>query len=129
MHRAIGPLVHGILDFATVIILLVGPSVVGFGGKQALFCYVLAVVHLLLTVVTRFPFGLFKVVGLPIHGAIELIVGVLLVILPWIADFARGVLSRNFFVCIGLLILAIWAMTDYRNIRGVKPAIPPSTGP
>jgi hypothetical protein len=103
-----------------VIVLVIGPSVAGFRGRQSIFCYLLAVVHLLLTLVTRFPLGAVKVVGFPIHGSIELLVGLLLITLPWIANFSRGVLSRNFFVCIGLLVLVIWALTDYRGRRAIS---------
>lgn len=117
MHRSIGALVHGALDYLTVVILIIGPSVAGFRGHQSSLCYALAAIHLLLTLVTRFPLGLIKVVGLPVHGAIELIVGVLLVVLPWISNFSAGVKSRNFFVALGMLILVIFAMTDYRGKR------------
>ena len=118
MHRAIRPMLHGVIDYLMVIILAIGPGVAGFHGKQQLFCYLLAAVHFVLTVVTRFPLGAVKIVAFTLHGAIELIVGVLLVILPWLASFSAGVLSRNFFVGIGLLILIVWAMTDYRDLRG-----------
>ena len=101
-----------------VIVLVIGPSVVGFRGQQAFFCYLLAVVHLVLTLLTRFPLGAFKIVRFPIHGSIEVIAGLLIMMLPWVAGFSRGVLSRNFFLGIGLLILVIWALTDYRGIRG-----------
>jgi hypothetical protein len=118
MHRAIGPMFHGAIDYLMVLILAAGPGIAGFHGKAQYFCYALAVVHFLLTVVTRFPLGAAKVVAFTMHGAIELLVGVLLVILPWLANFSAGVLSRNFFVGIGLLILIVWAMTDYRGLRG-----------
>ncbi len=117
MHRSIGALFHGMIDYLTVIILAVGPSVAGFRGHQALLCYALAVVHLLLTLVTRFPLGPMKLVSFAAHGAIELIVGLLLVVLPWISNFSAGVLSRNFFVAIGIIILIVFAMTDYRGLR------------
>jgi hypothetical protein len=124
MHRAISPLFHGIIDYLLVIILAIGPGVAGFHGKQQLFCYVLAAVHFLLTVVTRFPLGAAKIVALTTHGAIELLVAILLIVLPWMASFSAGVNSRNFFVCIGVLILIVWAMTDYRNVRD-RPAVKP----
>ncbi|MCU1347237.1 MAG: hypothetical protein JWO56_267 [Acidobacteria bacterium] len=124
MHRAISPLFHGIIDYLLVIILAIGPGVAGFHGKQQLFCYVLAAVHFLLTVVTRFPLGAAKIVALTTHGAIELLVAILLIVLPWMASFSAGVNSRNFFVCIGVLILIVWAMTDYRNVRD-RPALEP----
>ncbi len=126
MHRAIGAIVHGVLDYLLVVILIFGQSLAGFTERQAKLCWLLAAIHFVLTILTRFPLGIKKIVGLPIHGAIEAIVGVLLIILPWLHEFSRGVLSRNFFVGIGVLVLAIWGMTDYRGIRGraAGPAAP-----
>ena len=118
MHRSIGSWSHGIIDYATVVLLLVGPRVVGFTGKQATFCYILGAVHLVLTLLTRFPLGVMKVIGFPLHGAVEFLAAIVVLALPWIAAFARGVLSRNFFVSIGLLIFFVWLLTDYRGLRG-----------
>ena len=50
LHRSIGPAIHGVIDYAMVIILVIGPSVSGFTGRQATFCYLLATVHLVLFV-------------------------------------------------------------------------------
>ena len=122
MHRILRPLPHGIIDYAMVLYLAAGPSVVGFRGKQAMICWALAVVHLLLTVLTRFPAGIVKIVRFPLHGAIELVVGLLLIILPWLANFSKGLLSRNFFVATGALILVIWFLTAYRAPRAVPVA-------
>ena len=122
MHRSIKPLAHGIIDYLMVLYLAAGPSVVGFRGKQALICWALAAVHLLLTAVTRFPPGIVKAVRFPLHGAIEFVVGLLLIVLPWLANFSKGLLSRNFFVATGVLILVIWFLTDYRGPRAVPAA-------
>jgi hypothetical protein len=118
--RVIGIWSHGVIDYLMVIILAIAPSVAGFTGRQATICYVLAVLHFLLTFVTRFPFGVLKVLSFTLHGSVELLVGVLVIILPWLAGFSAGVNSRNFFVAIGVLILIIWALTDYRNIRHLQ---------
>jgi hypothetical protein len=119
LMRSIGPHVHGIIDYCSVIILAIAPSVTGFSGKQAFICYALAVVHLALTILTRFPLGIVKVIGFPIHGAIEFVVSILLILMPWLANFSRGVLSTRFFVYFGVLLFVIWFLTDYRNVRGV----------
>ncbi|MGZ7042855.1 MAG: hypothetical protein ACXVH7_13770 [Thermoanaerobaculia bacterium] len=118
MHRWIGAVPHGVIDYLMVIILAVGPGVAGFQGRQAALCYMLAAIHFGLTILTRFPLGILKHVGFPVHGAIEFIIGLLMIVLPWVASFARGVLSRNFFMAIGALILLIWFLTDYRGLRG-----------
>jgi len=127
MHRSIGSVVHGVIDYLLVLILAIGPGVSGFRGKQAMFCYGLAVIHFLLTVFTRFPLGVSKHVRFPVHGALEFIIGALMVVGPWLIGFSRGVLSRNFFMAIGALILLIWFLTDYRGLRsaGREPAKEP----
>ena len=120
MHRSLSAFTHGVIDYLMVILLAIGPGVAGFHGRQAAICYVLAVVHFALTILTRFPLGVLKHVGFPMHGAIEFIVGIFMIVLPWIASFARGVLSRNFFMAIGALILLIWFLTDYRGLRAPR---------
>lgn len=122
MHRSVSPLVHGIIDYAMVLYLAAGPSMVGFHGKQVWICWALAVVHLLLTAATRFPPGIVKAVRFPLHGAIEFLVGLLLMVLPWLANFSKGLLSRNFFVATGALILVIWFLTDYRGVVSLSRA-------
>lgn len=117
LHRSIGARSHGIIDYLMVIVLTIGPTVAGFAGRQATLAYVLAVTLLLLAVLTRFPLGVVKVVSFPTHGAIELLIGLLLLILPWLANFARGIHSRNFYVTIALLLLLIWFLTDFRGVR------------
>jgi len=115
MLRSLGPVSHGIIDYLMVIILAVGPGVAGFSGKQAIFCYVFAALLFFLTVLTRFPLGAKKIIGFPMHGVIEVMLAVLMIVLPWIANFSRGVLSRNYFIAVGVLIGGIAALTDYRR--------------
>src|SRR3954451_10736756 len=116
MLRSIGAVSHGIIDYLMVIILAIGPGVAGFSGKQAGFCYILAAVHFFMTVLTRFPLGAVKIIGFPLHGAIEALVAILLIVLPWMANFFRGVHSRNFFIAIGVLIGVIALLTNYRGV-------------
>jgi hypothetical protein len=117
MTRSIGAVSHGILDYAFAIILAIAPSVVGFAGRQARWCYIFAVILFVLAVLTQT-----KIVSLTLHGVVELLLAVLLVLLPWIGNFSAGVLSRNFYVAIGLLLLGLWALTDFRGRRGAPSA-------
>jgi len=114
MHRSIGAVSHGILDYALAILLAIAPSVVHFGGsRQARWCYYFAGILFVLAILTQT-----KLVRLAIHGAVELVLACLLVVLPWVAGFERGVLSRNFYVAIGVLLIGLWALTDFRGRRG-----------
>jgi hypothetical protein len=105
------------IDYMLVLILVIGPGVAGFRGRQAVLCYTLAAILFALTFLTRFPLGVLRHVGFSMHGAIEVVVGVLMIVSPWLMNFSRGVLSRNFFIAVGLLILLIWFLTDYRGLR------------
>jgi len=117
LHRSIGAAIHGIIDYLMVIILAIGPGVAGFTGKQRWFCYLFAFLLLALTACTRFPLGIMKIVRFPLHGLIETLLAILMIVLPWIANFSNGVLSRNYFVAIGLLLAVISALTDFRGLR------------
>src|SRR5688572_15565873 len=94
-HRLMGEVAHGVADYVVVIILAIGPSVAGFVGLQATLAYVLAATLLGLALLTRSPLGLIKLLSFKTHGAIELLLGLLLLILPWLANFARGIHWRN----------------------------------
>lgn len=104
---------HGFLDYVSVIAFAIAPTLFGFGGWPAVICYLLAAVHLLLTLVTSFPLGMWDAVAFRAHGAIELVVSLLLVALPWIAGFTEAG-AQWFFVGIGVVLFAVWLLTDYR---------------
>jgi hypothetical protein len=132
IHRSIGAVSHGILDYALAILLLAAPSVVGFAGVQAKWAYIFGGVLLVMAIVTRYPLGIIKIVGLGIHGFVELLLAICLIAAPWYGNFARGVLSRNFYVMLGLLMLVLWFITDFRGVRDRVAAVrsdDPADGP
>jgi hypothetical protein len=111
--RVLRPTIHGILDYAVVVAFALAPTLLGLSGLPATISYLLAVVHMLLTLVTAFPLGVVKLVPLPLHGAIELVVSIVLVALPWILRFSQVTIARDFYVGAGALIFVVWWITDY----------------
>jgi hypothetical protein len=107
--------IHGILDFVTVILLFVGPLLFSLGGSPLAIAWGLAVVHLLMTLMTRFPAGVWKVIPFVVHGIVELVVGIFLLILPTIAGYSPGSPARRFYMLMGAMILIVWALTAYRT--------------
>jgi hypothetical protein len=71
---------HAVLDYLTVVIFALAPTVIGLPGVSAMISYVLAIVHLSMTLVTDMPFSLVKIVPIKLHALVELIVGLVLVI-------------------------------------------------
>lgn len=107
---------HGYLDVATVVVFLLAPFVFGLGGYVAAVSWALAAAHLLLTLLTRFPLGVVKVIPFPMHGLVEVAVGLVLVLLmPRLLGAGPGSPARTFFVGAGIVILAVWALTRYRE--------------
>ena len=110
--RLIGKWSHVVIDVVMIILLIAGPGYAGFSGRQADLAWVLAGVMFLL-----FALTLIKMIRFATHGAIELVVVLLILIFPWIAGFARGVHSRNFYLFVGVVMLVFWIMTDFRERR------------
>ena len=111
--RILSPRAHGYVDYLVVAWFLAGPNVFEFGGLAATIAYVLAGVHLLLTITTAFPLGLVKLVPFPLHGLIEVGVAILLFALPWVAGFSGDEIAKNFYVGAGAAVLVAFLITDY----------------
>ena len=125
MTKPVSARVHGVLDYATVAAFLNAPMVFGFHGTPAAIAYWLAGIHLLMTGCTDFPLGFFKWIPFKIHGVIELLAGIFILIAPWIFGFAQDVAARNFFLAVAIIVLVVVALTDYWQ-RVVRPPQDPS---
>lgn len=106
--------VHGYLDFVVVALFLAAPSMFGFGGRPQIACYVVAAVHLALSLVTAYPFGLLKLVPFPAHGVVELLVIPSLAALPWVLGFSEVLAARNFFLASAGLVAVVVVLTNYK---------------
>jgi hypothetical protein len=105
--------IHGILDYVTVVAFLSIPSLFALSGTPAYLSYILASVHLLMTLLTDFQFGILKIIPMRLHKLVEAIVGPALIALPWILGFSGDVTARYVFIGAGVVILAVGTMTDY----------------
>lgn len=104
---------HGFVDFLVVGLFAAAPMLLGFQGMTAHLCYGLAGVHLLVTLLTDFPFGIAKVLSFRLHGWIELMVAPTLIALPWIFGFGNDRNAMLFFSAFGAVVFLAWVITDY----------------
>ncbi|RNJ49199.1 hypothetical protein [Methylocystis hirsuta] len=104
---------HGYLDYLTVLIFLAAPSVLGFGGVAAKLAWLLAGVHLAMTLVTKFPLGVFRRLAFTLHGWVERIVGPALIAVAFLPDIFSVKPAFAFFAGMGLVIIAVGWLTDY----------------
>jgi hypothetical protein len=111
---------HGYLDYFTVILFAAAPTVLGLTGIPAMLAYALAVIHLVMTLVTDFPLGIIKLISFTIHGWVERVVGPVLIIVPFVLGFSTNVVARNFYMAIGVVIVLVGLITDYKGVETAK---------
>jgi hypothetical protein len=111
---------HGILDYGVVVIFALAPGLLGIAGLAALLCYALAVIHLLMTALTDMPLGIVKVLPIRLHGTIELIVGLALIVVAW--TIPALVSGQLFFTLMGAIIFFVWVSSNYGDAMVGKPA-------
>ncbi len=109
---------HGYLDYLTVLVFLLAPVILGFGGVAAVLSYLLAAFYLVLSLLTAYPLGVRKLIPFRTHRLIDLIAAPLLVLLPWIFGFAALVAARNFYVALGVITFVVWLITDFQGRLG-----------
>jgi hypothetical protein len=106
--------IHGILDYATVIAFASAPTLVGFSGAPAMLAYLLAGVHLAMTVLTDMPLGLVKIIPMRLHALVEMLVGPTLIAVALSAP-SLVMEAQGFFVASGIAICAVWLLSDYAS--------------
>ncbi|MFD2144584.1 hypothetical protein [Mucilaginibacter antarcticus] len=116
--KILTPKNHGIIDYLVVLFLLASPMLFGMSHTIALFTYGLGLVHLALTLLTDFSVGVVKLIPLPIHGFIELAVGIILIALAYTL-FKDDELGKLFYTGFGTAVLAVFLITDYNKSAGV----------
>jgi hypothetical protein len=115
--KVVSPRTHGYFDFLTVVIFLLAPTLLGLSELPAMLAYALAGVHLIVTLASDFPFGVIKFIPFTIHGWIEHLVGPSLIALPFIFGFADEEAARNFYVAMGLVVIGLGLLTDYKGVE------------
>lgn len=113
--RFLNARIHGILDVVTILLLALGPFLFGLGGSVALIAWTLAILHLLLTLATRYPMGVWKTVPFFVHGIVELIVSAVLVLVPVVGGYGPGSPGRRFYTIMAAFVFVVWALTAYRD--------------
>ena len=113
----ISALVHGVIDYVTVLFLLMAPVWFGMQSKASVFTYVLAAVHLLLTLFTDFIGGVFKIVPFRIHGLIEIAVSLMLICVAILFRTSGDHAAFYFYLVFSIVLFAVWALSDYRPRR------------
>jgi hypothetical protein len=110
--KVISPRSHAPIDYLTVVLVALAPTIFNLDGTPETLSYVLAMAYLGVSLLTRYPGGVMPMIPFPVHGMIELVTGIALIILPFVAGWQGN--ARIFFVALGLFSTVVWALTDWR---------------
>ena len=106
---------HGFIDFGVVLFLLFSPTIFSLPHLTSQFTYALAIIHLLLTIFTKFEVGIIKIIPFRVHGTIELIVSIALIAVAFYLQNSEGDVARNFYLSFAVAVFLTWALTDYKT--------------
>lgn len=101
---------HLYFDYLSVAIFALMPVVLGLSGNAAILSYVLAAVHLAVTILT-----LKNVITPKIHQWIEFAVGPVLLVSPYVLNFADHSTPRVSFMILGAVLLIVAINTKYQH--------------
>jgi hypothetical protein len=110
--KVISPKLHAILDYLTVILLIASPQIFFLSDVAKTIAYLLAGLHLLITICTNFSGGLFKVIPFKVHGLIEFFVALGLAIAAF-TYFKHNKVDQNFLSSLGIVIMVVFLLTNY----------------
>src|SRR3954468_9257459 len=96
------PRVHGVLDYPLAALLIAGPLVLDFDYKAAT---VIALAFgggaAVLAVATNWPTGIFKIIPPILHGYVDVLVTLALIVLPFAVGFSSHTPALVFYVVVG----------------------------
>lgn len=115
MKKPISPMMHGVMDYATVAATAAVPRLMNFPARATRAADALAGGYGVLSSLTDYPLGAKRVVPFRGHGIAEAAVGVAIPMLPWALGFAGNRGARNFFLGLTAVTFVVAALTDWSD--------------
>ncbi len=108
--------VHGVVEYAAAALLIVAPFVLGFeSGAATALSIVVGVVILAIAAATDGPTSLVNQIPLSAHVALDYVLVVVLIALPFLAGFSGETAPTALFIVLGVAHLLITIGTRFRS--------------
>lgn len=107
-------LLHGLVDYAVGVLLVLGPFLVAFdsGGATAV-AILIGLAALAMAVLTDAPFGVLRRMPLAAHLVLDYVLAILLIVLPFLASFTEDRRAFALFVILGVGHLIVSTLTRF----------------
>ena len=106
---------HAIADYAVgALLVIVGLAVTGSAGAKAT-GIVVGLTVLAVSMLTKYPLGVAKVLPFPVHSAGDYLAAFLLIVAPFALHFHSGDSGLTaFYIVMGIAVLAVSLVTNYQ---------------
>lgn len=122
LARLVPWLVHTAIEYAAAALFVLAPFLFGFDSTTAkVTSIVVGVVVLLVALLTRGPLGVSKSLPVSVHGTLDYVLAVALVLAPFVGGFADDTAAVTFFVLLGVVHASLTLLTRF-PLRQGEPA-------
>ena len=118
---------HAIADYAVAAALILVPIVAGGSGKAVAAGIVVGAVVAVVSMLTRYPLGVVKVLPFTIHSAGDYLAAAPLVLSPFALSFNNSDTGLSaFYIAGGIAVLAVSLITNYQYSpkRAIRQQVP-----
>jgi hypothetical protein len=106
---------HAIADYAVGALLIIVALAVGGSAGAVATGVVVGAVVLLVSMLTKYPLGIAKVLPFTVHSAGDYLAAVLLIVAPFVLNFNGSDTGLTvFYIVAGLAVLAVSLITNYQ---------------
>ncbi|MFD0766730.1 hypothetical protein ACFQZI_17855 [Mucilaginibacter lutimaris] len=116
--KLISPKLHGLIDYVLIIFLFASPVLFAMPKDVATYTYAIATGQLILTVITDYSYGMFRMVSLRLHQVIDVIISIGIIVAAFTL-FEYDERSKPYYAGLGIFWLIITVFTDYSKKRDV----------
>lgn len=123
-YQVISTRMHGVEDYALVVLLLAAPYIFGFANKTtAQFVpQIIGIMILGVSLMTRYELGFLGIIPMPMHLLLDAGAALVLATSPWLFRFSGSVYLPHLILGLGELIVVALSQTQPRQVPSVKPA-------
>lgn len=120
---------HGVLDYVVGVFLIAAPRLFGFGraGPASLVPVLLGLATLSYSLFTNYELGVFRLLSFRVHLKLDVLSGILMVISPWVFNFAQRVWVPHFLIGVTEIAVVVFTRAMDAEYETTPPGSPART--